>query len=190
VDHGVFERMPNIAFRLMSMTMALEDRLHPTIDQRIIRFGIREGMTVVDYGCGQARYTPRLARLVGSSGKVYAVDVQPLAIEAIRQKMARGNQGNIIPVLVHGYDTGLPEHVADIICALDMFFGLKEPTKFLQEVYRIIRPKGVLVIDDGHQSRQATLKKIEAAGQWRVVEETADHLKCVPVHPPEGRSGA
>ncbi len=185
MDHGFIERMPNLAFRLMSMTMALEDWLHPTIDRRVANFGIREGMTVVDYGCGPARYTPRFAKLVGKNGKVYAVDVQPLAIESVKQKMMRENLENIVPVLAHGYHTGLPDQVADRVCALDMFFGLKEPSTFLQEVYRITKPTGVLVIDDGHESRQATLKKMNAAGQWRVVEETKDHLKYIPIHSSE-----
>ncbi len=94
------ERMPSIAFRLMGVTMALEDWLHPTIDRRVLTFGIRAGMTVVDYGCGPARYTPRFAKLVGSSGKVYAVDIQPLAMEAVKQKMAKEHLDNIVPVLV------------------------------------------------------------------------------------------
>ncbi len=46
MDRGFIERMPDIAFRLMSATMALEDWLHPTIDKRVVAFGIREGMTV------------------------------------------------------------------------------------------------------------------------------------------------
>jgi ubiquinone/menaquinone biosynthesis C-methylase UbiE len=102
------ERMPNIAFRLMSATMALEAWFHPTVDRRVLTFGIRTGMTVVDYGCGPARYTPRFAKLVGSSGKVYAADVQPIAIEAVKQKMAKAHLENIVSVLAQGYDTGCP----------------------------------------------------------------------------------
>jgi ubiquinone/menaquinone biosynthesis C-methylase UbiE len=64
---------------------------------------------------------------------------------------------------------------------IDMFFGLREPSTFLQEVYRLTKPTGSLIIDDGHQSRQATLQKIAASGLWRVAEESRDHLKCVPV---------
>ncbi len=184
MDRSFIERMPDIAFRLMSATMALEDWLHPTIDKRVGTFGLRAGMTVVDYGCGPGRYTTRFARLVGRNGKVYAVDVQPLAIEAVKHQMAKENLDNIVPLLANGYSTRLPDHSADVVCALDMFFGLKEPSMFLQEVYRIAKPTGVLVIDDGHQSRQATLKKIGVSGYWHVAEETRDHLKCVPVSSP------
>ncbi len=183
------DRMPDLAFRMMSATMALKDLLYPTIDKRVVTFGIREGMTVVDYGCGPGRYTIRFAKLVGQNGKVYAVDVQPLAIEAVKRQMAAQGLNNvvsrpsfrIVPMLAKGYDTGLPDRIADMVCALDMFFGLGEPSAFLREVHRIIKPEGMLVLDDGHQSRQTTLAKVHAAGGWRVVEETRDHLKCVPI---------
>ncbi len=176
-----FERMPDIAFRLMSAISALKDLLYPTIDKRVITFGIRAGMTVVDYGCGPGRYTTRFAKLVGRNGKVYAVDVQPLAIEAVKRKMREQDLGNIVPVLAKGYATGLPDKMADMVCAIDMFFGLREPTTFLREVCRIAKPEGILIIDDGHQSRQATLQNIKASGYWRLAEETHDHLKCLPV---------
>jgi hypothetical protein len=48
------ERMSNLGFRLMSLTFDLVDLVRPYIDQRVTTFGIREGMTVVDYG-GNAR---------------------------------------------------------------------------------------------------------------------------------------
>ncbi len=181
MSHGKIEQMPDLAFRMMSAVMAIEDLVHPMIEKRVVTFGIREGMTVVDYGCGPGRYVTRFARLVGNRGKVYAVDVQPLAIEMVKRKMAKQALENITPVLAKGYDTGLPDKIADTVCALDMFFALREPTTFLREVHRIIRPDGVLIIDDGHQSRQATLQKIIVSRYWRVTEETRDHLKCLPI---------
>jgi SAM-dependent methyltransferase len=83
-------------------------------------------------------------------------------------------------MLAQGYDCGLPDHVADVVCALDMFFGVKQSAGFLAELKRIIRPDGVLVIDDGHQPRQMTKDKILASGLWMIIEETSGHLKCKP----------
>jgi ubiquinone/menaquinone biosynthesis C-methylase UbiE len=173
--------MPNIGFRLMSAIMAVQDRVSPFIDERVATFGIQAGMTVVDYGCGPGRYTRRFSKLVGESGMVFAVDVQPLAIEAVKRMIGSRDLRNVVPVLANGYETGLPDHVADIVCAIDMFFALKEPSTFLSEVRRIVRPDGALVLDDGHESRASTLRKIEAAGGWKVVEESKDHLKYKPV---------
>ncbi len=172
--------MPDFAFRMMSATFDLIDRFFPYIDRRAATFGIRPGMTVVDYGCGPGRYTTRFARLAGESGRVYAVDVQELAVEKVKHKRQAEGLNNIVPVLARGYDSGLPDHVADMVCALDMFFSVREPTTFLRELHRITKPEGVLVIDDGHQSRQVTLSKIRASGCWAIAEETRDHLRCTP----------
>jgi ubiquinone/menaquinone biosynthesis C-methylase UbiE len=41
--------------------------------------GIREGFSVLDFGCGPASYVKAVAELVGKSGKIYALDINPLA---------------------------------------------------------------------------------------------------------------
>jgi ubiquinone/menaquinone biosynthesis C-methylase UbiE len=175
--------MPDLAFRMMAITMAVKDWLFPTIDKRVETFQIQEGMTVVDYGCGPGRYTIRFAKLVGVQGKVYAVDVQELALEFVRRKMSQEGLNNIVPVLAQGYQADIAGQVADMIFALDMIFGVKEPTMLLRELHRISRPEGVLIVDDGHQPRKRTLQMIEASGQWRIEWQGRDHLRCLPIYP-------
>jgi SAM-dependent methyltransferase len=97
-----------------------------------------------------------------------------------KDKIAQLDLRNVQPMLAQGYDCGLPDHVADVACALDMFFGVKQPAGFLAELKRITKPDGILVIDDGHQPREATKEKILASGLWIIQEETPDHLTCRP----------
>jgi ubiquinone/menaquinone biosynthesis C-methylase UbiE len=176
-DH---DRMPDFAFRMMSAVMALEDWLFPRLDKRIAGFGIREGITVVDYGCGPGRYTVRFSKLVGEAGRVYAVDVQALALQYVGQKMKTNGLKNIIPVLADGYRTDIPDHSADMAFALDMFFGVSDPVALLAELHRVLRPDGTLILDDGHQSREKTLEKLGWSGKWEVKESSRDHLHCIP----------
>jgi ubiquinone/menaquinone biosynthesis C-methylase UbiE len=175
------ERMSNASFRFMALTFKVTDLFFPYIDKRVATFGIREGMTVVDYGCGTGRYTLRFASLVGPAGIVYAADIHELAIEAVKKEIARRRLQNVVPVLAHGYQSGIPDGVADIVCAIDMFFGIREPAEFLAELRRVCKPDGTLIIDDGHQPRQATKEKIALSSHWRIAEELRDHLKCRPV---------
>jgi ubiquinone/menaquinone biosynthesis C-methylase UbiE len=165
----------------MTLFMNAEDLLFPRIDKRVNKFDIAEGMTVVDYGCGPGRYTTRFANLVGGKGKVYAVDIQELALETVKKKIQRLNLTNVETVLAKGYHSGLPDHVADRVTALDMFFAIPEPTTFLEELHRITKPDGILIIDDGHQPRERTKEKILASECWQIIEETPDHLKCKPL---------
>jgi len=55
------------------------DFIYPYVKKRSKTFGISEGMTVIDYGCGPGRYTTEFAKIVGEKGKVYAVDIHEMA---------------------------------------------------------------------------------------------------------------
>ena len=172
------DRMSNLAFRLMQAAFRVQDLLFSYIDRRVSGFGLEQGMTVVDYGCGPGRYSLRFARLVGSSGRVFAVDVHELAVEAVRRLGARHGLPNLVGVLARGYDTGLPSALADRVCAIDMFFSVHDPGAFLAEIDRLLKPEGLLLLDDGHQSRAVTRAKLAACGRFEVLEETRDHLTC------------
>ncbi len=172
--------MPNIGFRLMSLIMDFQDFLYPRIGKRVKIFAIAEGMTVVDYGCGPGRYTIRFSKLVGDKGKVYAVDIHELAIKAVKKKMEKYHLRNVEPVLARGYHSGISDHIADRVAAIDMFFSVPDPLTFLEEIHRITKKDGLLIIDDGHQSRKTTKERIISSGCWDIIEETPDHLKCGP----------
>jgi len=181
------EKMSDMSFRGMTFLFKVIDFLFPYINKRVKKFGIKKGMTVVDYGCGPGRYTVKFAELVGEDGRVYAVDIHELAMEAVNKKIGRDNLRNIETVLAKGYDSTLPDYdstlpdnVADVVCAIDMFWIIKEPMEFLAELKRIIKNDGTLVIDDGHQPRSVTKTKIYNSGLWDIVEETSNHLKCKP----------
>jgi ubiquinone/menaquinone biosynthesis C-methylase UbiE len=176
------ERMSNASFRIMVLFFGIVDFLYPHVARRAKRFGISEGMTVVDYGCGPGRYTVNFASLVGERGKVYALDIHELAIQTVERRMAKRNVRNVQPILVEGYHSTLPDETADVVCAIDMFFIIKNPTEFLAELKRIAKRGGLLVIDDGHQPRSVTKQKILDSGLWDISEETPDHLKCRPRH--------
>ncbi len=176
------DRMPDFGFRAMVFLMQVEDFFWRRIDRRVQTFGIRPGMTVVDYGCGPGRYTTRFARLVGEGGRVYAVDVHELAVQEVQKVAHRLGLPNVTAVLARGYDSTLPAGTADMVCCLDIFFGVRDPTALLAELKRIAKPGGVLIIDDGHQPRSATLAKLRASGQWAVAAQTRDHLTCTPIY--------
>ena len=181
INQRSLERMSDTSFRLMNLTFNVIDFFSPYVGKRAHSFNLQPGMSVVDYGCGPGRYTIQFAQIVGETGKVYAVDIQELALEAVSSKTSRYRLTNIQPVLAHGYNTALPTGIADRIFALDMFFGIKQPNEFLAELKRLLKPDGLLIIDDGHQSRATTRQKILASGLWKIELKTKDHLECRPV---------
>ncbi|MBU0480416.1 MAG: class I SAM-dependent methyltransferase [Proteobacteria bacterium] len=173
------ERMPDLSFRLMSFVFALRDFLFP-VGKKLDQFGIAQGFTVVDFGCGPGSYVERASELVGSNGTVYAVDVQPLAIEAVRKKAERKHLRNVVPVLAAGYPVAIDSHPADVIYALDMFHHVKDAPGFLKELHRLLKPGGTLIIESGHQKMEAAREKISRSGFWTISEERCNLFVCLP----------
>ncbi len=174
------ERMPNVAFRMMTFIFKVKDALFP-FEGRIDSFGIKKGFTVIDYGCGPGRYLKRVSQLVGERGKVYAADIHELAIKSVKEKIAAYHLKNVEPVLVTGYSCNIDDHTADMIYAVDMFHMIEEPNLFLEELHRLLKKEGFLIIDDGHQSRDKTEMKLANSKRWRIIEASKDHLKCTPI---------
>jgi len=177
------EKMSDKSFKMMSAIFKIVDFFFPYVRKKIKKFGIENGMTVVDYGCGPGRYSIPIAEMVGVKGRVYAVDIHEMALKKVQEKIRKAGIENIKTSLAKGnddgdYNSGLNDNIADIVCAIDMFFIIKKPTEFLKEIRRILKSNGILIIDDGHQSRKVTKQKIDSSGIFSIIEETKDHLKC------------
>jgi ubiquinone/menaquinone biosynthesis C-methylase UbiE len=168
----------DLGFRAMAFLITqIRDRIHHP-GRFLERIGIEPGMTVVDYGCGPGSYVRAASRLVGERGHLYAVDIHPLAIESVSRIIEADGLANVTPVLAQGYDSGLGDGVADLVYALDMFHMVGDADAFLKELGRIVRPGGILVIDDGHQPRKATKEKILRSEIWTIEKETDAYLRC------------
>jgi len=143
--------MPDWVFRGMTWTYALVD-LFSSPARRLARLPLGKGMTAVDYACGPGRYCIDIARYVGPEGRVYAVDIQPLAVRSVRRKAAQQGLVNIEAILVDSYDTGIPRSCADLVLLLDAFHQIDDRPALLREVGRIIKPEGTFLMEPGHMA--------------------------------------
>ena len=57
--------------------------------EKVVRPFVREGMTVLEPGPGMGFFTIELARLVGPSGRVVAVDIQPKMLDGLKRRAAK-----------------------------------------------------------------------------------------------------
>lgn len=174
------DRMPNWAFKTMSFIFSIGD-FFQSPDHRLDAFNMREGQTIVDWGCGTGRYLKQASELVGDSGIVYAVDIHQLAIEAAVAVTKKYNLKNIHPVLTDGKSVNIPPQSADVVYALDMFHMVSDTKGFLTELCRITKPDGVLFLEDGHQPRALAKQKVNNSGCWEIIAETKVYLKCRPI---------
>ncbi len=92
-------------------------------DQVMDALHVAEGTTVADIGAGGGWFTMRLARRVRPNGKVYAVDVQRLMIEAISRRIEREGLTDIVePILGEDDDPRLPPDARpDAVLIVDAF---------------------------------------------------------------------
>ena len=86
------------------------------------------------------------------------------------------------PILANGYSCSLNDDTADVIYAMDMFHMIETPNDFLKELHRLIKSDGFLIIEDGHQPREATKNKILDSSLWKIDSEHEKYLKCSPIN--------
>jgi len=163
--------------RMISM-LEERDRIAP-IDKECDKFGIKKGDLVIDYGCGSGGYTKKVSELIGDEGKVYAVDIQELSIEAVKKKIVKYQLKNVKPILVKNIRQ-IEDNVADIILAIDMFHMVDDTHLFLQELHRLLKNNGYLFISMHHMTPDEARGKIASSKLWQIVDEVDNCLKCVP----------
>jgi ubiquinone/menaquinone biosynthesis C-methylase UbiE len=149
-----------------------------TLDKKLDTYGIRPGFTVIDYGCGPGRYIRKASALVGPEGKVYAVDIHELALQAVDKLVAKHSLKNVTTAITDGKKVSLPGNLADLIYALDMFHMVRYPNDFLSELARICKPGSILILEDGHQPRKKARQKVQDSGSWEIISENRQHMVC------------
>ena len=96
---------------------------------------IAEGDVVAELGAGGGWFTARLARRVGPNGMVYAEDVQPTMLEAIRGRVRREGLTNVRTVLGTSTDPKLPSGL-DAVLIADAYHEMDDPAR--QEIIHLL----------------------------------------------------
>jgi SAM-dependent methyltransferase len=110
--------------------------------------GIGPGQTVLDVGCGPGFATLDLAELVGSSGRIIAIDKSEKFINELdRMRRSRGLK-NIVSHLVDLDAGNLPGSTADAAWCRWVFAFLRQPREVLSRLAESVRPGGVIVIHE------------------------------------------
>lgn len=115
---------------------------------------LKPGQTVCDIGCGSGFYTFKFAEAVGPEGLVYAIDIQPQAIDFIKQRVADEElnpHGNIKVMLTKVDDAMIPADTLDagLFSHADFYAFpkmLDENLRMLRSIYKATRPGGTLVV--------------------------------------------
>jgi len=100
---------------------------------------IKGGTVAVDLGAGTGTFALRLAPLLGTKGKVYAVDDSDDMLGILK---SRNPPPNLNWVKADFTKTGLENGIADFCLAAFILHETKEPQKVVDEAYRLLKPGG------------------------------------------------
>ena len=112
----------------------------------LANLGVEPGMTVCDVGCGNGFYTLSLAKMVGPTGRILAVDIQPEMLRLLEARAAKKQITNIKPILGKVHDPKLPEGEIDLILLVDVYHEFSHPEQMLAAMRRSLSPKGLIAL--------------------------------------------
>lgn len=162
--------MSNFAFKFMSFGYKFRDLRLPRMNI-LKEVGIKPGFSVLDYGCGPGSYITAAAQLVTESGKVYALDIQPLAIKQV-QNLAKKQKIANVETILSDCATGLPDESIDVVLLYDIFHGLSQPDEVLTELHRVLKPDGILSFNDHHiKEEKEIISKITGKGLFTLSQK-------------------
>lgn len=151
------------------MKNKIEDYTEERCKEILKKVGIEEGQIVLDFGCGEGNYTIPAAKIIGKEGKIYAVDEDGNKIKDLREKAKSANLHNIEIVRTSGeLNFGFEDGAFDVVLLYDIFwyFSLQshELSELLKEVYRVLKPDGLVSVYPEHIETEKLKQKMGKSG--------------------------
>jgi len=168
-EDAVDKAESNLGFRLMAFGYKLRDLRLPRMNI-LKEVGIKPGFHVLDYGCGPGSYIVPLAELVGESGKVYALDMHPLAICKVQGIASKKKLTNVETIL-SDCETGLPDNSLDVVLLYDILHDLSQPNGILGELHRVLKPDGILSSSDHHMKENEIAPGVTNSGLFKLARK-------------------
>ncbi|HIH96761.1 MAG TPA: class I SAM-dependent methyltransferase [Thermoplasmata archaeon] len=127
--------------------------------------GLKRGQKVLEVGCGPGFFTIPAAKIVGEEeGFVYAVDVHPLAIERVKEKIEKEGIKNVEPILANASDTGLPDQSIDLAFIFGLQYIAGGLGNVIAEIQRTLKDGGVLSFEKTRGSEKKLIEEVERGG--------------------------
>jgi ubiquinone/menaquinone biosynthesis C-methylase UbiE len=141
--------------------------IHPP--ERLFEGLVDEGQTAVDIGCGMGHFTLGLARMVGQSGQVIAVDLQERMLGLVRQRAARSGLLDRIELRQAAAERLHVGEKVDFVLAFWMAHEVPDKPGFFEAAASILKPSAhfLLVEPKGHVTQavfEQEVMQAQAAG--------------------------
>ncbi len=170
--------MSNFRFNLLSFVYKLRDSFlaHKDI---LIDIGIKSGDNILDFGCGPGGFITAASELIGNNGRVYALDIQPKAIEKVQKIIKKNHLSNVSTLLSTG-KIELNDESIDVILLFEVIHSLEELDEILRELYRKLKNNGILSVYDptmNHNKLKSKMNEINLFEFYKRVNHRSDFRK-------------
>lgn len=142
---------------------------------------LQPGDTACDIGAGNGFYALQMARQVGETGKVYAIDIQPEMLELLNARAKAEGVTNIITSVSTTTDPRLPAEVCDLQLLVDVYHEFSAPETMLAGLRAALAPDGELVLAEFRaEDAQLPIKRLHKMSKRQIMKELpANHFKLV-----------
>ena len=109
--------------------------------------GVKQGYSVIDYGCGEGRYTIPLSQIVGKHGCVYSVEQDENAIATVQERLPLFSNPDVVKFLkIDNLETSaiLSNKTIDAIFAFDVLQYVQDWDMLFLYFYRVLKPMGIV----------------------------------------------
>ncbi len=140
--------------------------------RKILKPYIREGMTVLEPGSGMGYFTKEIAQLVGPSGRVVPVDVQPKMLAGLRRRLKRAGLIERVEPRLAGPDSlGIDDlkETVDFAIAFHVVHEVPDKKTLFRELFAALKPGSRLLVAEpkhhvSEKSFEHCLQEMSAAG--------------------------
>jgi ubiquinone/menaquinone biosynthesis C-methylase UbiE len=130
-------------------------------DRVITALMLPEDAIVADLGSGPGVFTVPLAQQL-NRGVVYAVDVEPQQLDALRQRVLEAELDNVVPVLASFSTPHLPPAPLDLVLIVDTFHHIENRTEYFRQLRSVLKPGGRLAVIEYKAGELAAGPPVEA----------------------------
>ncbi|MCK5941407.1 MAG: class I SAM-dependent methyltransferase [Planctomycetes bacterium] len=137
---------------------------------------VRPGQAVCDLGCGNGYHTLPLAEAVGTTGTVFAVDLQPQMLKLLAQRVDAAGLDNVRYVPATVDDPKLAAGSCDLVLMVDVYHELSHPVRVMRHVRRALKQDGqVVLVEFRSEDPDVPIKPEHMMSHAQVVREMASH---------------
>ena len=152
------------------------------VEAVLARLALQPDLAVADVGAGTGYFALPIAEVVGASGKVYAVDVEPQMLAKLQARVAESHTVNVHCVHGEASATNIPDSSCDLILMANVWHEFDSHSAVLGEAARILKPAGRIAILDwcadldsppgppkAHRIAKQAVCDLLAASGWKVL---------------------